>query len=291
LCSACRGTAATTPDASAGATTLGAPGPVGASIAVVLGGSRVAVANADQGSVSFLDPDSLTVIGTTDVDFAGDPGDAEIAPDETDYLLRATNGCFARQIGPSDIVWSYSGVRPLFDDAAANASAVTRDYVLDVADHDGALPVLSVFGGKITTYRRLAEHALEKLVPYLPRLAPAWTAQAVLPGGDMPGANFEAYFSAFRGRHAFLPARLARRLARDYGTCAEAILGAATTLGDLGEDFGAGLTRAEVDYLIDQEWARTAHDILWRRSKLGLRLAAEQVDRLSLYLQGRNLVA
>jgi glycerol-3-phosphate dehydrogenase len=232
-----------------------------------------------------------TLIGTTDVAYDGAPGPVHISPDETAYLCESVNRFFKTPVSPADVVWSYSGVRPLFDDAAANASAVTRDYVLDVADHDGALPVLSVFGGKITTYRRLAEHALEKLAPYLPRLAPAWTAQTVLPGGDMPGANFESYFAAFRHRHAFLPERLARRLVRDYGTCAETIVGAAKSLGDLGENFGAGLTKAEADYLIEHEWARTAQDILWRRSKLGLRLTTEQANRLSLYLERRNLVA
>jgi glycerol-3-phosphate dehydrogenase len=163
--------------------------------------------------------------------------------------------------------------------------------VLDVADQAGAAPVLSVFGGKITTYRRLAEHALEKLQPYLPRLKPSWTADTPLPGGDMPNGDFDRYLAGFKARYAFVPEDMANRLAREYGTCAETILGSAETLADLGEDFGAGLTRAEVDYLVAHEWVRATQDILWRRSKLGLRLSKEQVARIDAYLEDRSLAA
>ena len=225
----------------------------------------------------------FTLIGTTDVPHKEAPGPVRISPEETSYLCESINRFFKRQIGPDDVVWSYSGVRPLFDDAAKNASAVTRDYVLDIHTADGALPVLSVFGGKITTYRRLAEHAIEKLETYLPALKPGWTADAPLPGGDM--ADFDAYLSAFRARHAFLPTALATRLVRDYGTRAERIAGGASNLADMGEDFGAGLTRAEVDYLVANEWAATSTDILWRRSKLGLRLSQTDVARLDGYLE------
>ncbi len=227
----------------------------------------------------------FTLIGTTDVPHEAAPGPVTISPEETAYLCESVDRFFARAVTPDDVVWSYSGVRPLFDDAAKNASAVTRDYVLDVHDAGGAAPVLSVFGGKITTYRRLAEHALEKLAPYLPQgLAPAWTADTPLPGGAMPNADFERWYAWFRAEARFLPERLAHRLARDYGTRALAILGDAKTLADLGEDFGAGLTRAEVDYLVAHEWARQADDILWRRSKLGLHLSHEQAERLGAYL-------
>jgi glycerol-3-phosphate dehydrogenase len=233
----------------------------------------------------------FTLIGTTDVPYTEAPGAVEISQEETDYLCESINRFFKAPISPADVVWSYAGVRPLFDDAAANASAVTRDYVLDVADQAGAAPVLSVFGGKITTYRRLAEHALEKLQPYLPRLKPSWTADTPLPGGDMPNGDFDRYLAGFKARYAFVPEDMANRLAREYGTCAETILGSAETLADLGEDFGAGLTRAEVDYLVAHEWVRATQDILWRRSKLGLRLSKEQVARIDAYLEDRSLAA
>jgi glycerol-3-phosphate dehydrogenase len=233
----------------------------------------------------------FTLIGTTDVPYTEAPGAVEISQEETDYLCESINRFFKAPISPADVVWSYAGVRPLFDDAAANASAVTRDYVLDVADQAGAAPVLSVFGGKITTYRRLAEHALEKLQPYLPRLKPSWTADTPLPGGDMPNGDFDRYLAGFKARYAFVPEDMANRLVREYGTCAETILGSAETLADLGEDFGAGLTRAEVDYLVAHEWARATQDILWRRSKLGLRLSKEQVARIDAYLEDRSLAA
>ncbi|GJE45583.1 Aerobic glycerol-3-phosphate dehydrogenase [Methylobacterium soli] len=175
-------------------------------------------------------------------------------------------------------------MRPLYDDAAANASAVTRDYVLDVADEGGRLPALSVFGGKITTYRRLAEHAIEKLAPYFPGLAPAWTGDAPLPGGQMPGADFDAFLAELSRAAPFLPAETARRLARAYGTNARLILGRARSLADLGESFDGGLSAAEVDYLVHHEWARTPEDILWRRSKLGLRTGPDSAGRLAAYL-------
>lgn len=229
----------------------------------------------------------FTLIGTTDVPYEDEPGPVRISDEETSYLCESLNRFFARQISPADVVWSYSGVRPLYDDAAENASAVTRDYVLDIADAAGAAPVLSVFGGKITTYRRLAEHALEKLEPYLPQLAPSWTASAPLPGGDFAGVSFDAFRTRFAQAHPFLPPELALRLCRDYGTRAEAIVGGATRLEDLGEHFGAGLTAAEVDYLVAKEWARDADDILWRRSKLGLRLERGAVARLEAHLAGR----
>ncbi|KAB1074355.1 glycerol-3-phosphate dehydrogenase [Methylobacterium planeticum] len=226
----------------------------------------------------------FTLIGTTDVPYEAEPGPVAISPEETRYLCDCINRSFARRIGPEDVVWSYSGVRPLYDDAAANASAVTRDYVLDVAEADGTRPALSVFGGKITTYRRLAEHAIEKLKPYFPGLAPAWTGDAPLPGGAMPGADFDAFLAALRREAPFLPDETARRLARAYGTNAREILRGARSLADLGEAFDGGLTGAEVDYLVRHEWARTPDDILWRRSKLGLRTGPDSAARLAAHL-------
>ncbi len=233
----------------------------------------------------------FTLIGTTDVPFEGDPGPVTISDNETTYLCESLNRFFKTQITPKDVVWTYSGVRPLFDDAAENASAVTRDYVLDIEDQAGTLPVLSVFGGKITTYRRLAEHALEKLAPYLPPLGKTWTADKALPGGDLPAGGFDAYLAAFAKRYSFLSEHMTRRLVRDYGTRAERIVGTAETLSDLGELFGTELTGAEVDYLVQNEWACASRDILWRRSKLGLRLSKEDVARLDDYLAKQAVTA
>ncbi|GJE77545.1 glycerol-3-phosphate dehydrogenase [Methylorubrum suomiense] len=227
----------------------------------------------------------FTLIGTTDVPYEAGPGRVTISPEETRYLCDCINRSFARAIGPDDVVWSYSGVRPLYDDAAENASAVTRDYVLEL-DADGP-KVLSVFGGKITTYRRLAEHALEKLD--LPGLKPPWTGSAPLPGGDMPESDFETFQAGLRATYPFLPDALARRLARAYGTRAERLLGEARNLSDLGESFDGGLTAREVDYLVRVEWARSPDDILWRRTKLGLRTGRAGVARLSRHLAGRSI--
>ncbi len=224
----------------------------------------------------------FTLIGTTDVAHEAGPGPVQISPEETRYLCACINRSFRAQIGPDDVVWSFSGLRPLYDDAAANASAVTRDYVLDL-DTDGP-PILSVFGGKITTYRRLAEHALDKVRPHLPGAGAAWTGQAPLPGGDMEGADFEAFAARFSAEHPFLPEETARRLARAYGTRAERLLGDARALSDLGETFGGDLSAREVHYLVRYEWARLSDDILWRRSKLGLRMDREGVARLGRYL-------
>jgi glycerol-3-phosphate dehydrogenase len=224
----------------------------------------------------------FTLIGTTDVAHEGEPGPVRISAEETRYLCACINRSFERSIGPDDVVWSFSGLRPLYDDAAANASAVTRDYVLEL-DHDGP-PVLSVFGGKITTYRRLAEHAMEKLRPHLPGMKPAWTGGAPLPGGDMPGADFEEFASTLAAEYPFLPEATVRRLARAYGTRAARLLGDARALPDLGETFGGDLSAREVDYLVRHEWARASDDILWRRSKLGLHMDREGVARLGRYL-------
>ena len=233
----------------------------------------------------------FTLIGTTDVPYEEEPGKVAISEEETRYLCDCINRSFARSIGPADVVWSFSGVRPLYDDAAANASAVTRDYVLDLSDRDGALPVLSIFGGKITTFRRLAEHALEKLEPYFPEMKPAWTGDGVFPGGDMPDADFDAFLADLRAEAPLLPPQTAWRLARAYGTRARDILCGAATLADLGETFAAGLTAREVDYLRAQEWALTAEDILWRRSKLGLRTGSDGAARLNAYLDRETVAA
>lgn len=229
----------------------------------------------------------FTLIGTTDEPWVGVPGKATISEGETSYLLESINRYFARGLTSADVVWSYAGIRPLYDDHAASASAVTRDYVLDI-DGDaaaGSAPLLSVFGGKITTYRKLAEHALEKLAPFFPLAPGAWTAGAPLPGGDMPGADFEAFVAELVAERPGLPRALLVRLARAYGTRVEELLGTARTMADLGPDFGGGLTAAEAGYLVRKEWARSAEDILFRRSKLGLHVPPGTAQALEAWLR------
>lgn len=239
------------------------------------------------GRIIFAIPyeDDFTLIGTTDLDYTGDPGTVAISPEETRYLCAAAREYFEKPIEEADIVWSYSGVRPLFDDGASKAQEATRDYVLQL---DGAPPVLSVFGGKITTYRKLAEAVLDKLGPHLgaaPARQAGWTAKAPLPGGDFPHDGFEALVARLEAAYPRLPRGLIRRLARNYGTCSFALLGDAEDMAALGEDFGADLTAREVDYLMDAEWAQAPADILWRRSKLGLRVEAAGAARLAAYMQ------
>ncbi len=212
----------------------------------------------------------FTLIGTTDVTVDA-PRDAAIDAAEIAYLCEAAGRWFSRAIVPEDVVWSYSGVRALYDDGASNASEVTRDYVLDLDAPAGAAPVLSVFGGKITTYRRLAEHALEKLGI----TGTSWTATKPLPGGDIPNGAFDEFVAALRREKPFLAPGVARRLARAYGTRVYAMLGRAENMAALGTEYGAGFTDAEMRYLMESEFARTADDILWRRSKLGLHLTPE----------------
>jgi len=229
--------------------------------------------------------DRFTLVGTTDVAWDARPGPAQIDESETRYLCDSINRYFRASVTPADVVWSYAGVRPLFDDHADSASAVTRDYVLEIDAPRGQAPVLSVFGGKITTYRRLAGQAVDQLADFFPKLGPSWTRGAVLPGGDLPDLDRAALAALLRAESPFLSQSLADRLARSYGTRARRILGDAKSLADLGEDFGAGLHQAEVDYLIAVEWAREVQDILFRRSKLGLHLPPDGVRRLEAYLQ------
>jgi glycerol-3-phosphate dehydrogenase len=235
----------------------------------------------------------FTLVGTTDVEIGGDPGAAHIDAAEIDYLCTMINRYFSRQIAPADVVWTYSGVRPLLDDGA-DASSITRDYRLEL-ETEGA-PLLSVWGGKITTYRALAEEAVEMLARPLGVEQGGWTASAPLPGGDLgtmirtsgdPLADFERFSALQAQRRPWLPAPLLRRYARAYGTRLERMLANASNLAQLGEEIAPGLYSAEVEYLIGQEWARTADDVLWRRSKLGLHLPADTADRLAAWLARR----
>ncbi|MFB9949006.1 glycerol-3-phosphate dehydrogenase [Rhizobium puerariae] len=226
----------------------------------------------------------FTLIGTTDRDYTGDPKDVKISPEETDYLCRCASEYFREPVRKEDIVWTYSAVRPLFDDGASKAQEATRDYVLKVEGQDGEAPLMNIFGGKLTTYRRLSEHALEKIGAAIGVQGVPWTAGSHLPGGDFPAQGYEAEVTRLRTRHPFLTESHARRLVRRYGTRAAALLGEATGLEDLGRDFGADLYEAEVKYLMAHEWATTADDVLWRRTKHGLRLSQEQAARLEEYM-------
>ncbi|KVT91023.1 glycerol-3-phosphate dehydrogenase [Burkholderia ubonensis] len=226
----------------------------------------------------------FTLIGTTDVEYTNDPAKVAIDGNETQYLCDSINRYFKRKISPADVHWTYSGVRPLLEDEnAANASAVTRDYRLEMDDGAGA-PLLSVFGGKITTFRKLAEEAGDLLCRALGRDAAPWTAGAPLPGGDIANAKFDAFAAQFAARHPWLPAELARRYARAYGTRAERVVGNAKSLADLGAAIAPGIHEAELRYLRDVEWATRAQDVLWRRSKLGLHVAPGTLDAVTAAL-------
>ena len=227
----------------------------------------------------------FTLIGTTDADHQGSPDHPTASAAEIDYLLQAASGYLAEPVKASDIVWSYSGVRPLIDDGSGRPEETTRDYTLEL-DISGGAPVVTVFGGKITTYRRLAEsvaQALKGLSPAAERRS--WSAQAALPGGDFPITGFEALVSELQAAFAWADPSLMRRLARAYGTRTWRLMQGAAGPSDLGRSFGAGLTEREVEYLRRNEWAHTADDILWRRSKLGLRLSATEVQALSAWLE------
>ncbi len=245
------------------------------------------------GRIIFAIPyeDDYTLIGTTDVDFDGDPAQVKISAEETAYLCEAVNVYFKRKISPADVVWTYSGVRPLYDDEAESASSATRDYVLELDHSPGQAPLLSVFGGKITTFRKLAEHALAKLAEVMGPLGPSWTAGGALPGGDIPGADFEGCLKRFQQAHAWLPPELARRYLRNYGTRSDRFLEGATSLDDLGEDLGDGLYAAELRYLTRYEWVETADDLLWRRSKMGLHVSETTKQNLTAWLARQDNLA
>ena len=249
-------------------------------------GSHAFILQNDDKRIVFMIPyeEEFTLIGTTDIE-VGEPSEAPaISPDEVDYLCRAANRYLANPIAPAEVVWSYSGVRPLYDDGQSDPSAITRDYtlLLDVAYPQA--PLLSVFGGKITTYRRLAESVMDKLKPSFPRMTGSWTGTRPLPGGDMPDADFATYVAALSGKYPGLTDGYLRALVRRQGSCAIQILGGAASMGDLGAHFGHTLYAREVDYLVAKEWAVTADDILWRRTKCGLHLTPAECDAVAAYL-------
>ena len=229
----------------------------------------------------------FTLIGTTDADHDDPSTPAECAPEERDYLLQFASRYFEKPVTKEDVVWSYSGVRPLYDDGAASATAATRDYVLTL--DQGALgaqgaPMLNIFGGKITTYRKLAESALEKITPFFAQATPPWTAGVALPGGDFPVGDVDRLITELCAAYPFLDRKWAQRLIRAYGTDAQNMLGTAQTTSHLGQGFGATLTEREVAWLMRHEYARTADDVVWRRSKLGLRLSDDQIATLETWM-------
>jgi glycerol-3-phosphate dehydrogenase len=225
------------------------------------------------GRVIFAIPyqDKFTLVGTTDVPLEGDPGPVRASPEEIGYLCAALGDYFASTVTPDQVVWTYAGVRPLYDDGKANASAVTRDYVLDLATPPDAAPLLTIYGGKITTFRELGERALDLLAAPLSVAKGAWTRTAALPGGDLK-AGFEAFRRGVAARRPWLAEPHLTRLCRAYGSRLETLLGDAQSWAELGRDYGAGLTQREIEYLKQYEWARSADDVLWRRTKLGLHM-------------------
>jgi glycerol-3-phosphate dehydrogenase len=241
--------------------------------------------NADK-RIVFVIPyqDRYTLIGTTDVVVEAFER-PEISREEIDYLLELANTYLARRLARGDVVWTFSGVRPLYDDGTSDPSAITRDYVfkMDAGDGGGAA-ALSIYGGKITTYRKLAEHALDELTAFLPPMQPPWTERAVLPGGDLPAGGMAAWIAELGRRYPALPADLLRALARRHGTRALAILGTAKKPADLGEDFGHGLTAAEIDYLVREEWASNGDDVLWRRTKCGIGMTDRERQRVAAHV-------
>ncbi len=241
----------------------------------------------DDKRVVFIIPyeEKFSLIGTTDIEVGAITDAAKISPAETDYLLRAVNRFVSTPLRQSDIVWTYAGVRPLYDDGSDNPSEITRDYVLKV-DHDhGALPLLSIFGGKITTYRRLAEHALQDLKPFYPAMKNAWTDKVRLPGGDIDSVLKTTQIRA--EQYSSLPADFLRRLVMRHGSRADSILNGVATLNDLGKTFGQGanlLCEREIEFFVREEWARTAEDILWRRSKCGLHMDNAEREQASNFI-------
>lgn len=249
------------------------------------------------GRIFFAIPyeDDFTLIGTTDADHNGSLDNVSATTEEIAYLCESAAAYFKQQLTPADVIYSYAGVRPLVDDGSGKPETASRGYHFDVdADEQGAAPILSVFGGKITTYRHLAESAVGKLAAFLPMLAgEGWTDKKPLPGGDFPMSGASALAAEIARKYAFLPETLIKRVVRSYGTRSYDWLATATSLADLGEDFGHGLFAVEVDYLMAKEWARSADDILWRRSKLGLRFSKAEIGALEAYVStkaGHELV-
>ncbi|WP_375058332.1 glycerol-3-phosphate dehydrogenase [Zobellella sp. DQSA1] len=230
--------------------------------------------------------DNFSLIGTTDVDYEGNPSDACISDEEVEYLCAVVNGHFKRKISPAEVVWTYSGVRPLMDDEHGAAQKASRDYSFEVNAPEGEAPLLSVFGGKITTYRKLAEAATNAICRFFPQAKGPWTKTAVMPGGNFE--HHDSLAATLRQQFPWLTPPMLKRFVRTYGNLCHHFLEGRHSLTDLGESFGASLTQAEVDYLMEHEWARTVEDVIWRRTKLGLYLSEAEKARLQQYLQRRQ---
>jgi glycerol-3-phosphate dehydrogenase len=252
-------------------------------------GDKAFIMQNDDRRIVFAIPylDQYTMIGTTDREYQGDPSKVQITQAETDYLLEVSNAHFKKQLTQADIIWTFAGVRPLCDDESDNPSAITRDYTLALSQetHDQA-PLLSVFGGKLTTYRKLAESAMHQLNPFFPEMKESWTASEALPGGENM-ASAEQLANEIRAQITDVSESLAKRWATSYGSRIWNILGESVSIDQLGLGFGHGLFAKEVDYLCRFEWATTSEDILWRRSKLGLVFAQNEIDSLDAYLSNK----
>lgn len=242
-------------------------------------GPQAYILQNDDGRVVFVIPwlDDFSLIGTTDVEIEGDPAVASISQEEVDYLCDAVNGFFKSSVGPEQIIWTFSGVRPLMDDGDGNASSVSRDYKL-VMDAKGDPPILSIFGGKITTYRSLSEKAVTMVCDELGHDGQSWTSCAPLPGGDI--ADFDPYLQSMKEQYSWIPEQMLRRCVRAYGRRVEVLWKDATCLGDLGDHYGDGIYESELKYLINHEFALNAEDVLWRRSKMGLTASVSTIENV-----------
>ncbi|WP_235891070.1 glycerol-3-phosphate dehydrogenase [Pararhizobium mangrovi] len=243
--------------------------------------------------VIFVNPyeGDKALIGTTDIAYEGKPEDVKADESEIEYLLKAIGRYFKHTVRREDVLHTFSGVRPLYDDDNENPSAVTRDYIFDVDGRDGEAPLLSVFGGKITTFRRLSEHALEKLQPFYPKMKKAWTREGHLPGGDMADGDFEQFLADCRRRYPFLPARLAKHYARLYGTRIHELLRGVASLDALGERFCETFYACEAEFVMRTEWASTAEDVVERRTKHARHMNADEMERFRAWFEQRAVEA
>ena len=240
--------------------------------------------------VIFINPyeGDKALIGTTDIPYTGAPEQVQADEAEIEYLIAAVNRYFKEKLNRSDVLQSFSGVRPLFDDGAGNPSAVTRDYVFDLDETNG-VPMLNIFGGKITTFRKLSEHALQRVAKFFPKMGGDWTRTGILPGGDIASADFVSFMQHVHEAYPWLPRELALHYGRLYGSRIDRVLGSASSMADLGRHFGAGLYEAEASYLIAHEWAETAEDILTRRTKLGLHMTPNERASVEAWMEARHV--
>ena len=251
-------------------------------------GDKSYICQNKDGRIFFIIPyeDNFTLIGTTDIDHNKSADQVQISEQEKTYICESASSYLKQEITTKDIVWSYSGVRPLFDDGASMAQEATRDYVISAKEQNSSL-IINIFGGKITTYRRLSESILEKIEGFLGKRSNAWTQHSKLPGGDIEVASLSKFEEKIKDKYEFFPDALIKRLARSYGKITFDIFGSAKSIDSLGKNFGAGLYETEVNYLVKNEWARSSGDILFRRSKLGLIMPDSGKEMLDLFLNNQ----